>query len=484
MDDELRHRLARALTPSLYVALIAAVTTTLITWRYGKDRSGLDFYQQPWAVTFVLRHAPEANPWDESARERMGRRLLDDVGGGSKALIPKGKERQYRAAMAAHPPERQKVAVAGTPFFFAVMSPWSLTSFDTAGRAYLALLFASLAASLLLLGRLAGLGVPASLVLYAVVIACFEPFRSELRVWNVNCLLLAIAAWALWQLDRGRIVGAGATLACGVLFKPTLGATAVTVVIAMVAARRWRSLAQLATGAAIGSIAAFLLGCYWAGRWDAWSSFLQSLGQLSNDAYAMAGGNVSVGRWLLERTGSAQTGFLSFMGVLLVAFFARAVARSRLDSANFNHHHAAAVGLGAILPLLTAPLAWLHYYVLLLLPAVLLLRPPAAFGSRSGAALVLPALGAVSLLICCAWPVWIPIPVEAALAKPFTVNVAAALLAVGMVTLAGVPAAARSATTLPATDASNAEPTGARTVTSSRRRRDPSLSRAQRARRA
>ncbi len=429
-------RLAAAASPILCLSLALATIGLLHSWRYAVDRSGQDYYQQPWAVPTARKHVGDRNIWEPEVRRSLARWLLDDVGGGSKRKVPHGKERQHRAAMLAHPPHRAQLAVAGTPFFFAVLAPLADESFAVAGRNYVRLLFILFTASVIVLSIHFGLGVPAGLLACGLLAAFFEPWRAELRVWNVNAVLLACAAAVLVCLDRGWTAAAGAIAALAAAFKPTLAAVLITSAVSIVMQRQWTRLLRFGAGVTLAALFSFVVGCLWIGRWDAWVLFVRSLEQLTGSSYAMASGNFGLGRWLLEHTGSGQTVPLALCAFLVLVGFGLMLERRRgresesSASAVDRQAHAAAVSLGLILPLLTAPLAWLHYFVLLILPALSLLQPHFS-GEARWLSIFRQLSGAASLAIMCGWPVWLPTPVADALSKPFVTNLACAVLLLG-----------------------------------------------------
>jgi len=268
---------ATVASPITMLVLLGGILSFSSAWSYGRDRSGQDFYQQPWAVPHALRLVPEENIWDMQARQRMAQELLSEVGGGPKAKVPKGRERQYKAAMLTHPPRRPHLAVAGTPFFFAVLSLFSGESYERDGMNYLATLLAIFFASCIVLGRLMGLGSTGGLLMGMILAAWYEPLRSELRVWNVNCILVGIVTLSLWLIQARRLLLAGIVLALGAAFKPTLAAIPIVLAVSWVVQRRFTSLRKLVLGGVGGGLLAGLGGCLWFGDWNAWRNFLQSL---------------------------------------------------------------------------------------------------------------------------------------------------------------------------------------------------------------
>lgn len=433
--------------PLVLLSLGVAALGVLSAWRYGRDRAGQDFYQQPWAVSELRPSITGHNIWDQPVRRQMAATLLAVVGGGPKHTVPAGLERQARAALLAHPPKRNELAVAGTPFFFAALSPFHSGLYERDGLRYLAALIACSGVAILVLSANAGLGAIGALLLCGLLFTWFEPWKAELRVWNVNSILLATLAAATWCLARGKTSALGALLAMGAAFKPTLAPAIVALTVFWLVHRQFSQLRRLVLGATFGALVAILIGCWWLKRADAWLLFLRSLGQITGESYAMRFGNFSLNRWLVEQEGGTY-GAVLLAATLIPICIGIGVSAWRHRTSDAAHYSfsfptllvgqaESAIHLGVLTMLIVAPLAWLHYFIILIGPAISALRQRHHWEHQAWAH-CRQILGALSLLLLCEWPTIIPTPFQSGSTKPFLLTVSTVtLFSIHCVNLAG-----------------------------------------------
>jgi hypothetical protein len=221
-------------------------------------------------------------------------------------------------------------------------------------------------------------------------------------VGNVNRLLLAALAACVGLLRLGDRVphrlAAGAVLGAAITFKPNLSFAAATLLLGWLAAGQARRAIGVAAGLAAGAAAAAAGAAAWFGSPQAWLQWGARFPELlAAQPLAVAEGNYALLRLLEQasgwRPGAAAPALLSALATASVWLavrrgperFAAPRARFELD--------AALLALGAVVSLLIARLAWLHYYVLAI-PAVLVLLRPRAGGPRR---LALPLLALLAI---------------------------------------------------------------------------------------
>ena len=215
-------------------------------------------------------------------------------------------------------------------------------------------------------------------VLFAV---WFDPFVADVRFANSNRLLLAFVVVYLALLrrsdDRRSSLAAGAALGMIVLFKPTVIAVpALLSTLWWIQGRYQRCLAH-----AIGMGVALLVGVAGSsllfGGWDCWPAWVESLRQFGQGSRPDAPmlNNVSTARILLELSGRDFSGVLS--GLLFIGAAAW-LWRSRTPAAGRAAFRTEAwtTGIACVFPLIAAPIAWTHYFVLAIPLLVLLLSKP------------------------------------------------------------------------------------------------------------
>jgi hypothetical protein len=140
------------------------------------------------------------------------------------------------------------------------------------------------------------------------------------------------------------------------------------------------------------------------GSWDAWPAWLESLrefGQGSSPDQPMRN-NVSTARILLELTGRDASGALSALLWITAAAWIW-LHRAPAGGPVAFRTEAWAVGLACLFPLIAAPIAWTHYFVLSIPLLVLLIsRPP---GPEPGVrATVQPGLAMIATLVLAVFP--------------------------------------------------------------------------------
>jgi hypothetical protein len=194
------------------------------------------------------------------------------------------------------------------------------------------------------------------------------------------------AAMSARAARRGELA-AGALFAAGVAFKPNLLPTALPVLVALLVRRRRRTLLATAAGAAAGAVLSFAASALFFGRATCWLDWARTLPELVRPPYDVAMGNYSLATVLRTAAGIDAGGALLLLGLGGLAAFEVATAGTRGSAGPRpgppRAELVALVGLGGVLLLWAARLAWLHYFVLAAPLLLFVLRPA---GDRTGTA--------------------------------------------------------------------------------------------------
>jgi hypothetical protein len=404
----MRQRVSGASVASiLVIVMLAAASLTQVSTRFA-EAPGIDFFYF-WAMPTAARL------------------------GGHTLGSPYTNTVQYRATLQSH------VAASGDPALHAVNRFWSgaprpsasplfYTAFappleySTALRIFRVLQVGAFVGGCVLVGAMYGVGWLPALGLGLVSMLISQPVLSDLRVGNVGTLQFAALAGLLWLaslLPRMRGFGIRAALVAAlsaglvtlVLFKPNI-APVVALLGVHVAVRFGPRLLGLAALTAVPVAAALLIApCLYFGSSTIWQDWwrLLSGGRVVSGTIAgslIERGNYATPALLMSWLGRVATGRMIGVFVLVVLGLSLAVAiawRARREAGAIgvrsivgaargvlgDVHATAAIGIVATLA--AAPLTWLHYHILLLIPAVWALT--AARGGR-----LVPGLAAASLL--------------------------------------------------------------------------------------
>lgn len=380
-------RAAPARGPSSLALLIGLLLTATLAQGlfYAQRWDSYDFYQF-WVVGQAARVPGTGDVWSQSERERLGREwyqaaLREQPEGGTR---PVGKR-----SMAAS--RRQVLETYSTPWLYAAFGALASGSYEVDLRRFQLLSLVALALAALALARTAGLAWEPALLLVCLVVGWFAPTASDTQVGNVNRLQLALVALYLWLGARARSPGAevlaGGVLGLAAMFKPNLAFVVLALGLGWVLLGRWRKLARRAAGIALGALAAFVLGSLWFGSAGAWRQWSAVLGELMGEYdHALSRGNFALARLLDDYAGFERGGLLTmvFLGLLAGALWLRRGRRSAFVPVQEDLLLA---GLGGALSLLTAKLAWLHYFLLALPLSIALLAPSVGGATRALAAL-------------------------------------------------------------------------------------------------
>jgi hypothetical protein len=204
----------------------------------------------------------------------------------------------------------------------------------------------------------------ATVLLLTFLTADFAPVVSDLGVGNINEVQLFGAALFIFFAARSRYWLAGIAIGLATMIKPTTAIVLVLAVVVGVVDREYRRLVRVlggALGAAVGAIA--ISGVYF-GNPKMWIAFIQNLsGTLGEGSYPLEKGNYGLAKLLFGGSGPGTTMIL----VVLLAVFVWVIWSSRRIGAEAAAPNAfAAAGVGCAMMLLSSPLAWVHYFVLLI----------------------------------------------------------------------------------------------------------------------
>jgi hypothetical protein len=342
-----------------YLAAALALAAIVFAWRAGEAAQGLDFYQF-WIGGQAAHRQGTGNFYGAESRAALGAEFL------LRAQTTEGSDRMLAVAMA-----RPRLELFSTPLLYAVFGVFPGHYERDLFLYRIVCLLAALAAILLLAAAL-GYSPARALVMLAFVLLLFEPLRSDIRVGNVNQLQLFLISLFVWlSADRRRPwrdVAVGCVLALAVLFKPNVALLFPLLVAQRLFAREKARLMRELAGAALGALAGFAIGSIFFRSPTAWLDWLGAAGALSRSLIDARLGNVAPALPLARSLGIAASYVL--LAVLTAATLFAMHRRKRDEDAT-----PLVAGLALLLYLLSATLVWLHYLLLAIPLAMVLLRP-------------------------------------------------------------------------------------------------------------
>ena len=343
------------------VAGVAVVYAVLTVWRQNERAAGLDFYIYFVAGQIAGREDVE-NIYGAEVQERVGEEYFERAQRSTSEL------RKYDAQ------RRRRLDLVSSPFLFSTLR-WVSADYDRALTQYHAFVLVCFIAGVLLFCRACSVPWYASLFLLAGLLLWYRGFEADLRVGNVNSIqLLALAV--IVAVPRLRWFLLGALL----LFKPNVMFVPLLFAVARLARREPRALVRDLIEGAIGALIAFVVASIAYGSPRVWLQWVSAANDFYHRLPTRMERNVTPALALFHDYGE----WLSYLlAAILIAIACVAIARSKTNDAPLL------AALGVLIYLLSANVVWLHYMVLAIPVAVVLLR-------RRATALV--AIGALLLI--------------------------------------------------------------------------------------
>lgn len=342
--------------------LIIAATGLSTVWSIARASAGMDFYQM-WIGGRMARET--ADFYSPATRARMGETYLQEA-------VAAKSPRQIAVAR-----YRRNLEVLSTPFLYTVYAPLR-GGYEPSLLLFQIVSLAAFATWLAIFTGLFRFDAVAALAFLAALLVAFEPVRSDARVANMNHLMVLLLAIAAAFTAKRKFALAGALLALATLTKPYVIVTLPLTWMFWIAARRWRDVAQHATGAIIAGVSGIVVSSLWFRDGDIWADWLRAFRAMPESMVPLDVGNIALAVIIRELTGLSPSTLL-----LLAAFGAAAIVAFRV--APDARVDVALIALGCVLFQLGSPLVWVHHLLLSVPLIAWLLRPGERWRQIAGA---------------------------------------------------------------------------------------------------
>lgn len=364
---------------SLILASLLLVHVGWIVWNSAINMPTIDFLTS-WSVSHELSRKPIANIYSLDDQREMASFALTE------AQSPTASDLQRQDTVKITQLYRGRIDATGTPFLYAVIGWFSSGNFVTDQKRFVFVCTLCLVVSLLLLKDLLRFSFVEISLLIMFIATYYAPVLADMQVGNVNEIQLLAVALFIFFTVRSQPLLAGLAIGTATMFKPTTAGVLVLSVIAGMVDRDYRQLLRMFSGCLIAAGASFLASAAYFRNPAIWLDFLQSLPKTLNGvSYSLQSGNFSLPALLFGATRGSSAVLLV---VLLVAFswlfYATRESRARkalntlpkeIDRLRLMHNAFGVGGGGCAVMLLSSPLVWPHYYLLLLPLSLYAIRP-------------------------------------------------------------------------------------------------------------
>jgi len=361
--------------PAMLLAAVLAAAGLVQSYDLGRKSPGIDFYQF-WIMGQIIGRADVPSIYSEEAHPRLGTEFI------RRSLTEDDSERRRAAARV-----WGVLEPTATPMLYSMFRPFAGLRYDDAHRIFRTLSLAAFAAAILALAALLGRPAAVALLMIALVTIAFRPMKTDVQVGNINEVQLATVAAYLWlssrrDADRRQVV-AGALLGALVMFKPNLVGALPVLGAAWLTRGRNAKLVRQAVGLAAGVALALALTVAVFGSLSPWREWFEFMQAFPPYKIPLSYGNVGLARLAYETMDLHLAPWLAIL-FTMVTLACVWMGRARTAHANpdaddprrIAAEDTAALGAGAFVYLLSAPLVWNHYLLLALPAALLLLREP------------------------------------------------------------------------------------------------------------
>jgi Glycosyltransferase family 87 len=349
------------------LSLLVLAQLAWTRWTLATNGPTVDFFTL-WSVPQTLHHEPGVNVYSAETQLEMGSTAL------LQAQSPGASDHQREATTMTRRLYNGRIEATGSPWLYALIGALSSGDFPTDQKRFLFVSMACLVASILFLSRLLRFNTLAIALLFAFILWNYEPFLSDINAGNVNEFQLFGIVLFIFFAARSQPLLAGLTIGATTAFKPiTLMVMALSVIVG-VADQDYEELLYMLLGCLAGFAASVVGAAAYFRQPTMWLQYLHSLPKTGTGTYAVKLGNFSLTALLFGK-GTAWS--VSIPIVLLAAFAwlffstrrgkhsstplpKEANDRLRLDTAF------CVGGCGCAVMLLSSPLVWVHYYLLLL----------------------------------------------------------------------------------------------------------------------
>ena len=439
--------------PIFAIGILLILDSGFNAWRHATGQRGTDYFVA-WSVSQGLKNGPMVNLYTQEGRHELADRM--------KRLAYQQEASDRQRAVTKHVLSLYggKIDTTGTPFLYAAIGMLSTGNYDQDYQNFVVLSLCAFVCSISIQCYLLGYSFLEMVIVMTLFLRSFAPLASELNVGNVNQVQLLMLTLFILSLTRDRQtyhILAGTILGISVMFKPNLSVIVIYLLALLLIRKDFLRLRSTTIGIAIGTIIGILFPWLYFGEFGGWVNWIKTLPDLLHLRYRFETGNYGLSS-LLNRWFNINASLFVFGIIVTVYFSILWLTRTRnktrptsktagsaveIDTENILAEAFLATGIGCTTTLLSAGLAWLHYFILLI-PIILFVIRPTLLTTPRWADISTKTAGFVSVFLLTSFPYALMSTLTGrSLADlkdlaSLMVNIAALiLLALGLIELAG-----------------------------------------------
>jgi hypothetical protein len=375
----------------LLLALLAAKMYAVSVF----DQPGIDFYHF-WGVPTALKLSGHRLSSPYRQRDQYAEILNEHAGAGP------GDRLLARANR-----ERRSLDLTGSPLVYTAFAVLP-QDYSTALGLFRGVMVVAFLATTALLGTLYRHEPFLAATLGLALLITADPYKNDLSLGNINILLLCGLACCLAAMhallgqprQHHLVVSSGILtgLSALTLLKPLVLLPCLALAVGLCMSHRRGAMLRSLGLAVVPTLGLLLLPCLYFGSWTVWGDWYQAVYGADHRRlfYPTGQGNFSFALLASDRLGVHYLPLAAGLAIALVVSFIVVAATAGRPAATGRSCHIQdphlLVSVGLVATFALSPLAWVHYYLLFLIPALWLT-------SLSARSLVIGFLGLTSLVM-------------------------------------------------------------------------------------
>lgn len=365
------------------LSLIIFINCILLYWVHTRDKYKVDLFTL-WAVPQVIAAKNIDNIYSKIGQRELGHEIINQT---KSPDVPRWQKRFSAQVVNFY---KGRIDSTATPFLYSLTAIFAKTpDYNSVRIGFNIFTFICFAFSIFLLCRMTGFSMIYSFLIFSIFSSFFTPVISDLGVGNLSQIQLFILTSYIFFAKSDNflsIIFSGVILGFGIVLKPNILMVLVLAIILYLFSAYFKKLLSLIIGVISACAVCVWYGSSYFGNYSIWYKFLESLRKTLDLSYPIEHGNfsfVSLLYYFTKKNFSFAVLLITLIIFLILVLISLKKSSLCPDETVIKNEHReknlteafSIVGIGCLIMLLSAPLAWIHYYVLLIPIIIFLFRP-------------------------------------------------------------------------------------------------------------